>query len=133
MELTKDYWTKPEPYLIKRLKNIVDTTDAKIVLSSDWRLDRDDDEEDFHYLTLVKMLCEYDMDILDFTPYLGNVPRGLEISEYISKYEEGIESFVILDDRCDMEPVNDRLVRTDPSVGLTNEYVLEAIAILLNN
>ena len=48
MELTKDYWTKPETYLIERLKKIIDATDAKIVLSSDWRLDRDDEEEDFH-------------------------------------------------------------------------------------
>jgi hypothetical protein len=133
MELTKDYWTKPETYLIERLKKIIDATDAKIVLSSDWRLDRDDDEEDFHYLTLVKMLYEYNMGIWDFTPYLGNVPRGLEISEYISEHEEEIESFVILDDRCDMEPVKDRLVRTDPSVGLTNEDVLEAINMLLDN
>lgn len=27
---------------IRRLKRIIDTTDAKVVLSSDWRYDRDD-------------------------------------------------------------------------------------------
>lgn len=133
MELTKDYWTKPEPYLIQKLKKIVDKTDAKLVLSSDWRLDRDDEEEDFHYFTLVRMLYEYDMGLWDFTPFLGNVSRGTEISEYLSEHEDEIESFVILDDRCDMEPVKDRLVRTDPSVGLTDEDVLEAINMLLDN
>ena len=133
MELTKDYWTKPEPYLIQKLKKIVDKTDAKLVLSSDWRLDRDDDEEDFHYFTLVRMLYENDMGLWDFTPFLGNVSRGTEISEYLSEHEDEIESFVILDDRCDMEPVKDRLVRTDPSVGLTDEDVLEAINMLLDN
>ena len=133
MELTKDYWTKPEPYLIQKLKKIVDKTDAKLVLSSDWRLDRDDEEEDFHYFTLVRMLYEYDMGLWDFTPFLGNVSRGTEISEYLSEHEDEIESFVILDDRCDMEPVKDRLVRTDHSVGLTDEDVLEAINMLLDN
>jgi hypothetical protein len=133
MELTKDYWTKPEPYLIEKLKQIVDATGAKIVLSSDWRFDRNDDEEDNHYLTLVRMLREYNMDIWDFTPYLGSVKRGIEISQYVAEHENEIESFVILDDRCDMEPVKDKLVRADPSVGLTNEDVLEAIDILLNN
>ena len=132
-ELTKDYWTKPEDCLIKKLKKIVDETDAQIVLSSDWRLDRDEEEEDFHYLALVKMLYKYNLGILDFTPYLGNVSRGTEISEYLSDHEDEIESFVILDDRCDMEPVKDNLVKTNPRIGLTDEDVKEAIKMLLEN
>ena len=35
--------------LIKRLKKIVDDTGAKIVLSSDWRIDREE-SKDFRYL-----------------------------------------------------------------------------------
>ena len=53
--------------------------------------------------------------------------------QYELEEHEAVESFVILDDWNDMGPVRDHLIWTNPSFGLTEEQVQEAIKILLQN
>lgn len=117
-----------EDKYIERLKRIIDETSAKVVLSSDWRLDREP-PYDSDFLELKHKLLEYEISFCGFTPNYWTQERGFEIDQYLKSHPE-VKKFVILDDRCDMFPHKQRLVRTDPSVGLTDEDVEEAIWLL---
>lgn len=114
-------------YHFEMLKKIVDATDAKIVLSSSWRIG-------FHAPSLpeknlIERLEKYGMEIMDFTPCMTGT-RGDEIREWLSN-NGPVESFVILDDGCDMAEFKEtNLVRTNTSVGLQEKDVDKAIKIL---
>lgn len=119
---------------IKLLKELVDKTGAKIVLSSTWRLERFPDCRDTAprsyklYHKLVRKLKEYDLQIFSHTPILPKRYRGREIEQWINDWQgELIESFIILDDNDDMNPYMDRLVQTSWFTGLTQEDVDEAV------
>ena len=123
---------------IKLLKEIIDRTEAQIVLSSSWRVERFDKYKFTKpykyklYHKLVKKLNEYGLTILSHTPVLHEW-RGKEIDQWLKSWEgEVIENFVILDDRYDMDPYMDKLVQTSLSVGLTRETVEQAVKILNN-
>ena len=123
---------------IKLLKEIIDRTEAQIVLSSSWRVERFDKYKFIKpykyklYHKLVKKLNEYGLTILSHTPVLHEW-RGKEIDQWLKNWDgEVIENFVILDDRYDMDPYMDKLVQTSLSVGLTREAVEQAVKILNN-
>ena len=70
------------------LKQAVDATGARVVLTSSWRYRRDG--------TLLKgLLLKYGI-CADSTPFMDN-KRGLEIKKYLSDNPD-VEDFVILDD-----------------------------------
>lgn len=119
-----------EDRFVENLKTILEATNAKVVLSSDWRYDREP-PYDSDFLELKGKLQEYEIDFYGFTPIYWGRDRGFEIDVYLKNHPE-VKKFVILDDRCDMFPHKHRLVRTDPKTGLTIEDVEEAIY-LLNN
>lgn len=120
-----------EDNLIEKLKRIIDKTGVNVVLSSDWRYDRNYEEFNGDYLELKNKLAEYGIAFYGFTPEIYHENRGVEVDAYLKKHPE-IDKFVILDDRCDLAPHKHRLVRTDPKIGLSDENVEEAIW-LLNN
>ena len=72
------------------------------------------------------------MDFYDRTGAWQTRGRGWEIMAWMASVSD-IESFVILDDWNDMGPISDHLIQTNPSLGLTEEQVQEAIKILLQN
>ena len=122
---------------IKLLKEIIDRTDAKIVLSSTWRLgwfDRDHymftvNAEDFEKLE--QKLKEFDIEFLSRTPLTKERYRGSEIELWLEKWNgEEVEKFVIIDDDSDMKPYMDRIVKTSFEVGLTKENVEMAVKML---
>ena len=102
------------------LKKLLDETDAKVVLSSTWRvlfLPQNRDEELYEYL--IKLLNKYNIEIYDITPikHMKTMKKKVltrdgkilinyvfdpyttrvgEINEWLS--DKDIESFVILDD-----------------------------------
>lgn len=122
---------------VKLLKKIIDRTEAKIVLSSSWRMDRfyeskREKPRDYNlYQRLVKKLKEYDLTIYSHTPILTGGYRGKEICQWIQDWQgELIESFVILDDDNDMKPYMDRLIQTSWETGLTQENVERAVEML---
>ena len=86
-----------DDYLIEKLKEIIVATNAKVVLSSDWRMNRDDSD----YLELRAKLEEYDIHFYGFTPILCGTnhsfsfTRGMEIDSWLKEHQE-IENFVIL-------------------------------------
>jgi len=114
--------------LVKRLNTLVEATDAKIVLSSTWRLHHTPDE-------MRERLVSAGMDpaikILDRTPYLGREPRHREIEEWLKGREKslGVKAYVIIDDDSDAE-IKGHFVHTAHDAGLTDEDVTEAIKIL---
>ena len=120
---------------VRLLKDIVSATDAKIVLSSTWRLDWDKSPElcgeDGEYLN--QCLAQYGLFIIDKTPFNSMIDdRRREILTWLSSHRGEVESFVILDDiNCGWEELDRRVVVTDPyGYGLNEEHVKKAIKLL---
>ena len=108
---------------LQLLKQLVNKTNAKIVLSSSWRL------VDSCLFQVIKRLEDFNMKLFDVIWKRMSGPRGEEIREWLSRHD--VESFVILDDEADMcEFKETNLVQTDPMVGLVKKDVDKAIGIL---
>lgn len=124
---------------LELLKEIVDKTDAKIVVSSSWKLgftEVDDFIKCFYNkprnkdLKNVTIFDWFANSIYDITDNKGPW-RGYEIQRWIDKHNEEIESYVILDDDSDF---NDNqlfnFVQTDGYEGITSREVKLCIKIL---
>lgn len=120
-----------DPACVNNLNTILYNTDAKIVLSSSWRLFNTVDWVQNHLKSFGFLGT-----IIDATPDLtvksekSNIvvsqPRGKEISQWIQDNEfDG--DFVIIDDLEDVRPFTKRLVKTDISTGLTETHVDEVL------
>ena len=120
---------------VKLLADIVNSTDAKIVLSSTWRVDWDKSPEfcgdDGKYIN--QCLAAYGLFIIDKTPFCDFFDdRRKEIWTWLLCHHNDVESFVILDDiNCGWEELDRRVVVTDPyGYGLNEEHVKKAIKLL---
>ena len=116
------------PESCKILNRIIDETDAKIVLSSSWRLDGINRMNSlFKHFGLPR--------IYDITPSLcgrfGSLCRGKEIDKWLSEHHE-VTKYVILDDDTDMEEYQlPFFIKTDPyKDGLNNDIANKVINIL---
>lgn len=114
---------------LRNLRRIVDETGAKVVLSSDWRYDRDDPKSNRSFLELRDELLKYGISLYDFTPELPDAHRGHEIDQWLREHSN-VTGFVILDDRLDIEPNEHNWVRTVMRRGLGPKETEEAIRIL---
>lgn len=128
--------------MIELLKQIVDATNAKIVLSSTWRRGwyckenvEDPTSQDLQDIRMFDALeakiHQFGMRFLSYTEDFG--PRGLEIQKWLNDWKEvPVTSFVILDDFDERElyPFGDRLVQTAFYDGLTEELAEQAIEML---
>lgn len=124
-----------DPEAIKVMNWLVAAADAHVVISSTWR-------RLWSMQELKEVLKFHGADwtdrIIDKTPMkMGYVPRGTEIKWWLENQEEAgriggepVTSFVILDDDSDMDPFMDRLVNTDPLVGITMDDAKAALGIL---
>ena len=124
---------------IKLLKQILDATDAQVVLSSTWRYELIWSElgmqTDGSFDLLRSKLLEYDIKLISRTPKLESGYRGEEIDTWLKSWRgDKVESFVILDDDTDMlDSQKDNFVNTDAFVGLTWHDAEKAIEILNKN
>lgn len=116
------------PESCKILNRIIDETDAKIVLSSSWRLDgKEQINQLFKHFGLPR--------IYDITPSLcerfGSLCRGKEIDKWLNEHPE-VTKYVILDDDNDMEEHQlPFFIKTDAyKDGLNNEVANKVIEIL---
>lgn len=97
-----EYGALFHPHLVENLRKIIKETNAKIVISSTWRLSG---------LSVMKEMWkkrELPGEIIGITPsfmkeYGTTLCRGKEIDSYLENHPE-IEKYVILDDDRDMEP-----------------------------
>lgn len=117
---------------LSRLKYIINATGAKIVLTSEWRRDRTDLEHNGDYLELKEELRRYGIYVYGCTPVLPSDHRGSEIAQWLREHNS-VSDFVILDDRGDMDPYMDRLVRTATDSGLGIKEAGRAIEILIGD
>jgi len=135
---------------IAQLNRVTDTTGAKIVISSSWRIGCSTPEK-------FKVLCEYLKqqgvagEIISRTPtdqeYAANLGkpgsygtgpgqiyfgycRGKEIQMWLDQQFLPIESFVIVDDNSDMEHLTNKLVMTEFEVGIVEQDADRMIEIL---
>ena len=102
---------------VKRLVKIKKKTEAKVVMSSSWRFgwwntlyeDMFDDQR-----KLTDLLNQYNIEVIDITPKSPDGSRDKEILAWLSKHEDEVGNFVILDDeRFDLECfVGSNLVQT---------------------
>ena len=111
---------------IELVNYILDNTDAKLGISSDWRFD-DELEPCLLYHGLKHK-------IYGRTPYDKHYRRNIEIETFISKENENIESYCIIDDIDNW--FNDEqlkhMVKTSTFEGLTKKLADKAIKILNN-
>lgn len=135
--INKHYFVMDEK--IQLLKQLIDETNAKVVLSSSWRIGWADDKNDENsidredYLELVKKLKEFDIELYDHTPI--KIPhvktRGEEIDMWLKEHND-VRSFVILDDmhNSNFKPHAGKLVQTSMEHGLLPKHVKRAKKIL---
>ena len=88
---------------ISLLKEIVEATNAKIVLSSTWRLNMlwykqgiNVKLDEYNYL--VDELAKQGLAIFDITPSHKDSWRGREIQEWLDTTTEKIDGYVVIDD-----------------------------------
>jgi HAD domain in Swiss Army Knife RNA repair proteins len=138
---------------VKRLRRIVEATDAKIVVSSFWRKDFPAVHEFPKFFTtyawssapVIGQTPDFDDGSKHTGPYgtrfASAVARADEVYDYLSRHSE-ITHYVILDDmspenfsfNLDWNPawlvVKDHYLQTDDTLGITDENVETAIALL---
>ena len=118
------------------LKQIVEATQAKIVLSTSWRhhWNKNVSDCDDVGLWMNNVFEKYGMEIYGKTPQLHfGAGRKAEVLSWLEFPPEKVESFVILDDYAlGWEELGARLVKTSQYIGrgLEREHVEKAIKIL---
>lgn len=132
------------PQSVDYLNTIIKETDAKIVVSSSWRLGRTIEE-------LKKLLADNNIigEVIGKTPHLlfknlanyhYSVPRGCEIKAWLETHKSILEEkiskakYVILDDDSDMLYwQRNNYIQIDSYCGITPSTILKAINILGKN
>lgn len=142
-EKTGKWLVEIDDIMVRRLADIVNSTGAKIVLSSSWRkmFGKDMTPANESSQGLVDILHRYNLTILDRTG--SSDTRQDEIDEWLKEHPE-VNEFVILDDESfDLQKyIGTRLVKTSAVkdgemvksmsqvTGLQPEHVQQAIKIL---
>lgn len=117
-----------DPQCLRNLKQIVDETKAKIVITSTWK--RINKINRFK-----KYVPQYGLYVYDQTPCHpdGGGHRGDEIRQYLQEHKNEIEKFILLDDEefPDFNELTNYLVKTNFFAnGLGKKHVEQAIQML---
>lgn len=134
---------------VKRLAKIIKATDAKVVMSSSlrviwWKVPYEKQKSNVKKLT--DLFNKYNIDVIDITPRSLDGKRDKEILAWLSKHEEEVENFIILDDENSFLRAFDddkRFIQTSSvakgvmiqgftreNTGLKRKHVNQAIKIL---
>ncbi len=116
------------------LKELVDKTNANIVLSSTWRFhwNANGAQTDEEGIALVKTFLKYGITIYDKTPYIDH-NRTAEITAWL-ELNPDVERFVIIDDiRFGWDKLQPNVVNTDYYIarGLEQTHIEKAMELLL--
>jgi hypothetical protein len=112
-----------DPRAVKWLSFILAKTDAKIVLISPWRINRN--------VSVMWKNRRLPGKITDIAPNINQDKPAVEIAAWIKENE--VESFVVLDAFNNYpDNLEDRLVLVDKNYGLTMKSSLEVLNVLKN-
>lgn len=125
----------------KLLKELVDKTNSKIVLSSSWRVFFDEDSlKPLNYSAqeFMRLFYKYGLHLYSVTGRSKTHKREDEINDWLNNHDN-IEAFAILDDDDDdlTSFIGTNLVKTKyyddnrAECGLTRNHVEESIKILM--
>ena len=132
---------------VKRLAKITKATGAVIVISSSWRggwFTKYEEKSDRHK-RLEDLFKKYNIKVIDITPKYFNGKRCDEILSWLSKHEEKVERFIVIDDESfDLQCFVDKeLIKTSDvkdgdyirghwkeNTGLRRKHVKQAIKVL---
>jgi len=127
---------------VKLLKNLMDQSGAVVVLSTGWRLWFDDNmaTDDVDAKNIYNILSQYGIDIYGKTPDFStdeirirrtfSEVKAKEIVAWLENHYD-VEKYVILDD-LDLknDQINANLIQINGNIGITEEDVKHAMAIL---
>ena len=114
-----------DPLAVERVNTILNKTNAKLVISSDWRFTEGLDN------ILKKAGLRY--PIYDITPYGMGKDRGYEIQEWLDEHDD-IENYAIIYDINNMlDSQQSHFIQTSDIHGLTEDLMELTIKILNNN
>ena len=120
---------------VKRLKQIVNKTNAKIVLTSTWKRHwhKNADLNDYSGNYLNRKFKKQSLRIMDKTTD-DSIHRGTGIIDYINNFHTDVESWIVLDDEYfpDYKELGilDHMVKTEFIKGLQERHVDLAIELL---
>lgn len=119
---------------VLRLREIVERTGAELVMSSSWRYGFMPDALWYEKEGVVQLEAEFRRlrcpKWVDATPWLSGAKRQKEIFTWLARHPE-VDEFIIIDDVGEeLTWYKDRLVLTDPRVGLNKERMEQAIKML---
>ncbi len=136
-----------DEFRVEYLKQIIDKTGAKIVLSSSWRLffNKENDRiipRNKKGLELYNLFNKYDIEIYDITTKDNYLKREEQINMWLN--DNDVDSFAVIDDESsDLQSfIGKELIKTsftkdgeilmnmDDCLGLCEEHIQEAINIL---
>ena len=122
---TGDDRTAFDPVSVGYLNQLISKSNAKIVISSNWRRFRS-----IESLRDVFSKNGVIGEIIGATPWYDDftIMRGQEIQTYL--HEHHVKQFVILDDEENMLHLSANYVQTDPRVGITEVDYERAYSIL---
>lgn len=124
-----------DPRKIQLIKNIVDATGARIVLTSTWRFGWHDIEEHINspnasdFISLRDEFNKIGLDFFDKTERSDDGYRGKEISKWLENHPE-VTNYVVIDDDTDIKPHGLNFVQTSWQKGICQNHVRKAIKIL---
>lgn len=118
IHMREDAWWQEmlDPQAVELLNRLLQSTNAKVVISSSWRHANDADD-----MQRILDGVGFSGEVIGMTPKRGGECRGDRIKLWLDSTHHEIESFVILDDDDDMGGFDKRLVLTDHVHGLRPE------------
>lgn len=120
-----------DPACIERINKLCSETNAKVVISSDWRIDSYYKER-LERAGLQNIIGHTPITVFNIFKGGKNCSRGEEIATWLSNHPE-VTNYVIIDDRTDfLEEQIIHYVHINPHFGLTDEDIDNA-KIILNN
>ena len=120
---------------LQLIKKLVDSTEARIVLSSSWRKhwEKDISKCDAIGRDINEVFAKYQLAIYDKTECLPSNDRAEEIRKWLNR-QGNIEAFVIFDDIAFGwgNNLQEHLIKTNPRIGfgLEEKHIQKAIELL---
>ena len=122
-----------DPECVARILKVCEVAGAKIVLSSDWRIDKGAISRLERAGFPKGLICDQTPELIwnCLNSHTGSYSRGKEIDMWLNEHPDTYD-YVIIDDREDFSNEQKRLhfVHVDSDIGFTDENMNEAIEIL---